>query len=182
MAIQHNWITHVARSNEECKSIIAAESLDLVVVERDKDAQACYTLCSAIRREYSHDELPILFILDNQTSSQVSRIYEHGANDYIAKPFTLCELLSRIQTQLKIRLLQRYIAQSILTKTEKEILCLYSQHRGEKRREIIKLLNKQKPHPITLKTLDNHITNILKKIDATHIADAAIIAKKQRWI
>jgi DNA-binding response OmpR family regulator len=60
-----------------------------------------YTLCAEIRKR--HPDLPIIFITAKTETSDLVKGFEAGGTDYIKKPFSMEELIARIQNQLRLR-------------------------------------------------------------------------------
>jgi two-component system, OmpR family, alkaline phosphatase synthesis response regulator PhoP len=69
--------------------------LDLMLPELDG-----FAVCEILRRDPAMSSVPIIML--TAVTSQLSRLagLEHGANDYVTKPFSPKQLLSRIQTLL----------------------------------------------------------------------------------
>jgi DNA-binding response OmpR family regulator len=59
-----------------------------------------YTLCKEIRRSYP--VLPIIFLTARAETSDLIKGFESGGTDYIRKPFSLEELIARINNQLNM--------------------------------------------------------------------------------
>jgi DNA-binding response OmpR family regulator len=57
-------------------------------------------LCARLRREGRR--MPIIMLTGHDSESDVVRGLDAGANDYIAKPFRLPELLARVRAQLRV--------------------------------------------------------------------------------
>ena len=57
-------------------------------------------LCARLRR--NGIKVPIIMLTGSDEESDVVRGLDFGANDYIAKPFRLAELLARLRAQLRI--------------------------------------------------------------------------------
>ncbi len=57
-------------------------------------------LCARLRR--SGVRVPIIILTGSDEEADVVRGLESGANDYIAKPFRLAELLARLRAQLRL--------------------------------------------------------------------------------
>jgi DNA-binding response OmpR family regulator len=57
-------------------------------------------LCAGLRRDGKR--MPIIMLTGADTEQDVVRGLDSGANDYIAKPFRLPELLARLRAQLRI--------------------------------------------------------------------------------
>ncbi|MGB3560332.1 MAG: response regulator [Geitlerinemataceae cyanobacterium] len=69
-------------------------------------------LCQVVRNDNTWNELPILFLSANQDAATIHRIYQAGADDYIAKPVTEPELVTRIFNRLERIQLLRAIAET----------------------------------------------------------------------
>src|ERR1700750_450551 len=57
-------------------------------------------LCTRLRKQ--GQKMPIIMMTGSDTETDVWRGLDSGANDYIAKPFRLNELLARLRAQLRI--------------------------------------------------------------------------------
>lgn len=70
--------------------------LDLMLPELDG-----FAVCETLRRDPDTASVPIIML--TAVNGQLSRLagFEHGANDYVTKPFSTKQLLIRIQTLLK---------------------------------------------------------------------------------
>ncbi|MSP04696.1 MAG: response regulator transcription factor [Acetobacteraceae bacterium] len=83
--------THLSRPNGRFGAII----LDIGLPDGDgRD------LCSKLRRQ--GNKVPILLLTGSDEEADVVRGLDSGANDYIAKPFRLNELLARLRAQIRI--------------------------------------------------------------------------------
>jgi DNA-binding response OmpR family regulator len=59
-----------------------------------------YTLGEMIRKRYPH--MPIIFLTAKTETTDVVKGFESGGTDYIRKPFSIEELIARIENQLKL--------------------------------------------------------------------------------
>ncbi len=57
-------------------------------------------LCARLRREGR--QMPVIMLTGQDSEADVVRGLDAGANDYIAKPFRLNELLARVRAQLRV--------------------------------------------------------------------------------
>lgn len=69
-------------------------------------------LCQVVRNDNTWNELPILFLSADQDARTIHRLYQAGADDYIAKPVTEPELVTRIFNRLERIQLLRAIAET----------------------------------------------------------------------
>ena len=143
-------------------------------------------LCAALRK--SGMRMPIIMLTGSDEESDVVRGLESGANDYIAKPFRLNELLARLRAQLRIfensedavftigpytfrpsaKLLQEPLRNRRIRLTEKEAAILKFLYRAGTKpvaRQI--LLNEVWGYnaAVTTHTLETHIYRLRQKIE-----------------
>jgi DNA-binding response OmpR family regulator len=142
--------------------------------------------CAALRRQGV--KVPIIMLTGSDEESDVVRGLDAGANDYIAKPFRLAELLARLRAQLRIfensedavfsigpytfrpaaKLLQEPARNRRIRLTEKEAAILKFLYRAGTRpvaRQV--LLNEVWGYnaAVTTHTLETHIYRLRQKIE-----------------
>ena len=61
-----------------------------------------YQTCYRIRQKYSASELPIILLTAKDQPEDTVRGFQHGANDYLTKPFSREELLVRVRFHLQL--------------------------------------------------------------------------------
>jgi DNA-binding response OmpR family regulator len=143
-------------------------------------------LCARMRRQ-GH-KMPIIILTGSDDESDVVRGLEAGANDYVAKPFRLAELLARLRAQLRIfensedavftigpytfrpsaKLLQEPAKNRRIRLTEKEAAILKFLYRaGTKPVARQVLLNEVWGYnaAVTTHTLETHIYRLRQKIE-----------------
>ena len=143
-------------------------------------------LCSRLRR--NGVKVPIIMLTGSDEESDVVRGLDSGANDYIAKPFRMAELLARLRAQLRIfensedavfaigpytfrpaaKLLQEQARNRRIRLTEKEAAILKFLYRAGTRavaRQV--LLNEVWGYnaAVTTHTLETHIYRLRQKIE-----------------
>ena len=95
----HNY--QVTTLNDSTKAMQAANTVrpDLIILDIMMPYPDGFTLCKMLREEPKFTKTPILIItaLDNSNSKATT----FGANDYLAKPFNLDELLYKVESLLK---------------------------------------------------------------------------------
>ncbi len=75
------------------------ESFDLVILDIMMPNLDGISLAKRIRKE--HLDIPIIFLTAKTLTKDVIEGFQAGANDYIKKPFSMEELIVRIQHLLK---------------------------------------------------------------------------------
>ena len=143
-------------------------------------------LCASLRRQ--NMRMPIIMLTGSDDEADVVRGLDSGANDYIAKPFRLAELLARLRAQLRIfensedavftigpytfrpsaKLLQEPVKNRRIRLTEKEAAILKFLYRAGTKpvgRQV--LLNEVWGYnaAVTTHTLETHIYRLRQKIE-----------------
>src|SRR4051812_38875872 len=91
-----------ANSGREALATVAAESIDLILLDILMPEMDGYAVCRALRAELSTSFLPVVMITASGEQEKVAAI-EAGADDFIAKPFDQAELLARVKSLLRIK-------------------------------------------------------------------------------
>jgi adenylate cyclase len=91
-----------ANSGREALERVAAESIDLVLLDILMPEMDGYEVCRALRAEPSTSFLPVVMITASGEQEKIAAI-EAGADDFIAKPFDQAELLARVHSLLRIK-------------------------------------------------------------------------------
>ena len=93
----HGYQVDAAADGNEALDAVAARAPDLVVLDWHlPDLDGIHT-CRALR-EYS--KVPIIMVSGNRANSKDMAV-RAGATDYLSKPFSLGDLLTRVESALK---------------------------------------------------------------------------------
>ena len=188
LAVDGEFTATEAASIGEAESQIAApdarfDALILDVGLPDGDGR---DLCARLRRQGVR--VPIIMLTGSVDEADVVRGLDSGANDYIAKPFRLSELLARLRAQLRIfensedavftigpytfrpaaKLLHEPVKNRRIRLTEKEAAILKFLYRaGPKPVARQVLLNEVWGYnaAVTTHTLETHIYRLRQKIE-----------------
>ncbi len=82
--------------------------IDLLITDVDMPKMNGPDLVRFVRHEYDKNELPILALSASQKDSIVSEMLKLGANDYIGKPFSNEEFMTRLNSALDQARLYRH--------------------------------------------------------------------------
>lgn len=96
----------LANNGEEALKAIEAEIPDLMLLDVNMPSINGLEVCRRIREQVAVEQLPIIFISALSTLDDKLKGYAAGGNDYIAKPFMIPELISKIN--LLIEQKQKY--------------------------------------------------------------------------
>jgi putative two-component system response regulator len=79
---------------------------DLILLDITMPALNGYEVCRLFKANRDLRTIPILFLSGHEETEVKVKAFQSGGVDYITKPFQLEEVLSRVETHLKIRSLQ----------------------------------------------------------------------------
>ena len=93
------FVTDVAHSSEESLKKPLYD-FDLFILDVMMGSMSGFRLAEKIRKEYKINA-PIIFLTAKDTENDVLTGFSLGADDYIAKPFSINELTARVKAVLK---------------------------------------------------------------------------------
>lgn len=91
-----------ANNGKEALDLLQKRNFDLILLDIMMPNMSGYEVCEKIRKTYSSSELPIVLLTAKNRVSDLVAGFNVGANDYLTKPFSKNELLSRIKTHLNL--------------------------------------------------------------------------------
>ncbi len=94
------------------------ESIDLILLDVMMPSLNGYQTCKEIRKTYSVNQLPVLFLTAKTQVSDLEEGYICGGNDYLTKPISKRELFARIKTHLKLLNRHRSIEKEVQFRTQ----------------------------------------------------------------
>lgn len=94
-----NFAVEVCQDGEEAFTRIDSRSYDLILLDMNLPKIDGMDLLQQIHGTHPH--LPILVLTARNTTEDLVQALEHGAQDYLIKPFSLLELLARIRTLIR---------------------------------------------------------------------------------
>ena len=177
---------HTANSGEEALTKDLS-SYDLLLLDVMMPGMSGFELAARLKQDVSTADIPIIFLTALNDEKDTLHGFDLGADDYIAKPFSVREMVARVKAVLgrtsanpsSVRELCHEglvmdLAKmtvtvdgvpALLTKTEFEILKLFLGNKGRvfSRQE---LLDKVWPRDVVVidRTVDVNITRMRKKI------------------
>lgn len=90
---------------------------DLIVLDVMMPRMSGFELCMRLREQYPISELPIVLLTGKNQVQDLVEGFEAGANDYLTKPISKKELLSRINLHLKVAKWHSMLEQQVRKRT-----------------------------------------------------------------
>ncbi len=165
------------------------EAVDLVLLDIMLPGISGFDVCETLRQE--RPDLPILMLTARGSEDDVLQGFRSGADDYVTKPFSLAQLLARVEALLRRRHghadepitafevsgfaidPERMVATAAdgeeieLTRRELEMLALFAREPGRivSRRTLLhEVWGMERADRIETRTVDMHIAKLRKKL------------------
>ncbi len=100
-------VTEVSSGKEALKTLNDGTSFNLVLLDIMMPGLSGYEVCEEIRKTFTASDLPIILLTAKNTINELVIGFNSGANDYLTKPFSKNELLSRIKTHINLNTIHR---------------------------------------------------------------------------
>ena len=112
-----NFSVRSAESSSVALRSIRGNLPDLILLDIKMDDMDGYELCQMLKTDLLTRNIPVIFISSLEGSEEKVRAFKVGGVDYIVKPFYKEEVLSRVQTHVKLRLMQQRLEQQVEKRT-----------------------------------------------------------------
>jgi two-component system NtrC family sensor kinase len=76
-----------------------------------------YEVCQTLRQSWAVNDLPVIFLTAKNQVTDLMQSFAAGANDYLSKPVSKHELLTRVETHLKLLDINRNLEQKVVERT-----------------------------------------------------------------
>ena len=96
---------------------------DLILLDVMMPGISGFDVCEAVRLKYNASVLPIILLTAKNQAAEFLKGMELGANDFLAKPFSKMELISRIKTHLQLSKLHNSYMRFVPADFLKQINC-----------------------------------------------------------
>ncbi len=97
-----------------------------------------FTFCRRLKENENTQKIPVVFLTALTESDSITQAFRVGGNDYISKPFRTAEVLSRVQTHLKLHEYEERLEQKVEEGIEE--ICALNQEIEDTQREVIHIM------------------------------------------
>ena len=133
--LKDKYKVRTARDGLEALQIARLIHPDLIVSDVMMPRMTGYELCAAIKKDLGPlSRTPIILLSAKGELGPKLEGLEHGADDYLVKPFNADELLTRARNSIRLRLQEKALSQTRVDLLEAERRALQSDLRAEQER------------------------------------------------
>lgn len=102
-----------ASDGVEALAAVQEEAPDLILLDVMMPKMSGFEVCQRLKSDPATRDIPILMVTALNEVGDVERGAEAGTDDFLSKPFNKIELLTRVRSLLRIRLLKRELDQQM---------------------------------------------------------------------
>ncbi len=118
LAGENYTLIKASNGHDALDMINSGEKFSLVLLDILMPDLSGHEVCQRIRETHLSTELPVIMITANEDVASLEEGFQSGTNDYIIKPFTRAELVSRVRSHLHLleinNAYSRFVPQEIL--------------------------------------------------------------------
>lgn len=97
----------------EALAAVQREQPDLILLDVMMPRMSGFEVCQRLKSDPATRDIPILMVTALNEVGDVERGAEAGTDDFLSKPFNKVELLTRVRSLLRLRLLKRELDQQM---------------------------------------------------------------------
>lgn len=97
----HGYSVDVAYSAEEAIPMIEKNEYNLILLDVMMDGMSGFEMAERLKKNENLSHIPIVFCTAKDTEDDTLKGFGLGADDYIAKPFRISEVLARVKAVLR---------------------------------------------------------------------------------
>ncbi len=108
-------VVEASSGKEALEELDTEIPFNLILLDVMMPEMSGYEVCEKIRERYIASDLPIILLTAKNTVNELVDGFNSGANDYLTKPISKNELLSRIKTHINLNTIHRATSRFVPT-------------------------------------------------------------------
>ncbi|MCX7984375.1 MAG: response regulator [Bacteroidetes bacterium] len=107
---EERYTIFTATNTKVARQLLREHTIDLIVSDNYMEGETGYEFCRSLKQEQKHQSIMFMLLTAEQRIDHKIRALDHGADDYISKPYHPDEFLSRVRVLLRLKKLQDDLA------------------------------------------------------------------------
>ena len=105
--------TVVAYDGQETLDKVASENPDLILLDIMMPKVSGFEVCRRLKSDEKTRDIPIVMVTALNEMADIERAVEAGTDDFLSKPITKLELLTRVKSLLRVRHLKSELERTL---------------------------------------------------------------------
>ena len=98
-----NYQTIPAKDGVEALEILGKRKPDLILLDVMMPRMSGFEVCKRIKNDANLSDIPIIMVTALNEFGDIERAIDSGTDDFLSKPINKLELLTRVNTMLKLK-------------------------------------------------------------------------------
>ena len=95
-----------AKNGEMALKLVEEHEFDLILLDIMMPDMNGFEVSSKLKNDDKTKKIPIIFLSGKDSSSDIEQAYESGGIDYVVKPFITIELITKVNSYVKLKRLE----------------------------------------------------------------------------
>ena len=106
MNILKDYNVIYAQSGEKALELLEKNRFDLILLDVVMPTMDGYFVCSKIKENEKTKKIPVIFLSGKDSTQDIEQAYECGGIDYVVKPFITIELITKVNSYVRLKQLE----------------------------------------------------------------------------
>ena len=95
-----------AKNGQMALELVVEHDFDLILLDIMMPDISGFDVCTELKNNIRTKKIPIIFLSGKDSSQDISQAYECGGIDYVIKPFITIELITKVNSYVRLKRLE----------------------------------------------------------------------------
>lgn len=95
-----------AKNGEMALKLVNEHNFDLILLDIMMPDMNGFEVCEKLKKDDKTKKIPVIFLSGKDSSSDIEQAYETGGMDYVVKPFITIELITKVNSYVRLKQLE----------------------------------------------------------------------------